>query len=323
VVPAQAGATPSYGDYCQVDISASGGVRSARERFFRLPTLALVAYALVLPAIALRAAFVIGPMFQSIFLSFTNKNLTNEGRFVGIQNYVRMLSDETLINSFGFTLGYTAAATILETVLGLLIAMLLMQVTRFKWLTNTLMLLPWVMAPLLAATVWKILYLEDGGILNELLRTFGLIEGPVRWLSSPDLARISVIVTSVWKNLPWVALIFMAGLAAIPGELQEAARVDGANPLQRFWYVTLPQLRPSIYLVLMFRGMGEVQTFEQIAGLTQGGPGTATTTLAVYAYQRFFTETRYGYGSAIAVLLLLLTAAIGGYFAWRLYKANR
>jgi ABC-type sugar transport system permease subunit len=306
-----------------VTVTATGTLAKARDRILGLPTLSLVAYALVLPAITLRAGFVIGPMFQSIWLSFTNKNLTNEGRFVGLQNYLRLFSDETLINSLGFTLGYTAAAMILETALGLLVALLLMQVSRFKWLTNTLMLLPWVMAPLLAATVWKILYLEDGGILNEILRQLGLINEPVRWLSSPDLARVSVIITSVWKNLPWCALIFMAGLAAIPGDLYEASRVDGANALQRFWYVTLPMLRPSIYLILMFRGMGEAQTFEQIAGLTQGGPGTATTTLAVYAYQRFFIETRYGYGSAIAVLLLLLTATIGGYFAWRLYKANR
>lgn len=304
-------------------VAAPGILAKAREGFFGLPTLSLVAYALVLPAIVLRAAFVVGPMFQSIWLSFTNKNLTNDGRFVGVQNYQRLFSDETLLNSFGFTLGYTAAATILETVLGLLVALLLMQVSRFKWLTNTLMLLPWVMAPLLAATVWKILYLEDGGILNEVLRQLGIIQEPVRWLSSPDIARISVIVTTVWKNLPWCALIFMAGLAAIPTDLYEASKVDGANAVQRFWYVTLPMLRPSIYLVLMFRGMGEAQTFEQIAGLTQGGPGTATTTLAVYAYQRFFIEARYGYGSAIAVLLLLLTAAIGGYFAWRLYRANR
>ncbi len=288
-----------------------------------LQTPLLVAYAVVLPAIVLRAAFVIGPMLQSFWLSLTNKTLTNDGRFVGLQNYIRMMTDETLINALGFTIGYTTVAVLLEAIVGLAIAMLLMQVTRLKWLTNTIMLLPWVMAPLLAATVWKILYLEHGGILNEILMGLGVVSEPVQWLSNPTAARASVTITSVWKNVPWVALIFMAGLSAIPGELKEAARIDGANAVQRFWYVTLPMLRPSIYLVLMFRGMGEVQTFEQIAGLTRGGPGTATTTLAVYAYSRFFTETRYGYGSAVAVVLLLLTIAIGGFFAWRLYHANR
>ncbi|OWK24492.1 hypothetical protein AJ87_21330 [Rhizobium yanglingense] len=179
------------------------------------------------------------------------------------------------------------------------------------------------MAPLLAATVWKIMFYEDGGILNQVLRDLGIIHEPVRWLSDATTAKVSVIVVTVWKNLSWCVLIFMAGLAALPRDVYEAAEIDGANAIQKFFTITLPLLRPTTYLVLMFRGMGEVQTFEQINGLTRGGPGTATQTLAVYAYQRFFQELRYGYGSAINVLLLLLTAAIGGFFAWRLYRASR
>jgi ABC-type sugar transport system permease subunit len=181
----------------------------------------------------------------------------------------------------------------------------------------------WVMAPLLAATVWKIIYYEDGGILNQLLRDVGLIQEPIRWLSDGTTAKVSVIIVTVWKNVSWVALIFMAGLGSLPRDVYEAAEVDGANAIQRFFRITLPLLKPTIFLVLMFRSMGEVQTFEQINGLTRGGPGTATQTLAVYAYQRFFQELRYGYGSAINVVLLLLTVAVGAFFAWRLYKSTR
>jgi multiple sugar transport system permease protein len=256
-------------------------------------------------------------------MSLTNKNLTNEGRFIGLTNYIRLASDPIFLSSLSFTLVYTFASVVLELVLGLVVAMLLMRVARFKLITNLAMLLPWVMAPLLAATVWKILYLEHGGILNQLLLALDVISEPVHWLSDGNTARVSVTITTVWKNLSWVALIFMAALGALPKELYEAAQVDGATVLQRFRFITLPLLMPTIYLVLMFRGMAEVVTYEQIGGLTAGGPGTATTNLALYTYQRFFQELRYGYGSAVNVVLLLLTIAIGGFFAWRLYRSGR
>lgn len=282
-----------------------------------------LAYCIVLPAILIRCAFTIVPMVQTFLLSLTNKSLTNEGRFTGLTNYFRLAQDSIFLNSLSFTLLYTAASVILELALGLLVAMMLMRVARFKLITNLAMLLPWVMAPLLAATVWKIMYLEHGGILNALLLDLGIVGEPVHWLSDGNTARISVTITTVWKNLSWVALIFMAALGALPRDLYEAASIDGATALQKFRHITIPLLKPSIYLVLMFRGMAEVVTFEQIGGLTGGGPGSATTTLAVYAYQRFFQELRYGYGSAVNVVLLLVTVAIGGFFAWRLYRSGR
>lgn len=285
--------------------------------------IALIAYWIVLPAILLRLAFTLVPLVQTVYLSFTNSSMMGRPRFIGLQNYVKLFQDQTLLSSLTFTVLYTVASITLETILGLLIAILLMQNLRGRWISNFLMLLPWVMAPLLAATVWKIMFYEDGGILNELLRDLGIIHEPVRWLSDATTARFSVIVVTVWKNLSWCILIFMAGLGALPRDVYEAAEIDGANAIQKFFTITLPLLKPTTYLVLMFRGMGEIQTFEQILGLTRGGPGTATQTLALYAYQRFFQELRYGYGSAINVLLLLLTAAIGGFFAWRLYHASR
>jgi len=282
-----------------------------------------IAYCIVLPAILLRFAYTLAPLVHTVWLSLTNKSLVGAERFVGLDNYVMLAQDETLIASLGFTIVYAAVSVALETLLGLGMALLLMQSLRGRGLINFIMLLPWVMAPLLAATVWKIILYEDGGVLNQLLRDIGLISEPVRWLSDGTTAKISVIIVTVWKNVSWVTLIFMAGLGSLPREIYEAAEVDGANVVQRFFAITLPLLRPTIYLVLMLRGMGEVQTFEQISGLTRGGPGTATQTLALYAYQRFFQELRYGYGSAVNMALLLLTAAVGAFFAWRLYKSTR
>jgi len=144
----------------------------------------------------------------------------------------------------------------------------------------------------------------------------------VRWLSDAETARFSVIAMTVWKNVSWVALIFMAAIGSLSKEVLEAAAVDGANTLQRFWYVTLPLLKPAIYLVLLLRAMAEVQTFEQIYGLTRGGPGSATKTLALYTFERFFQQLRYGYGSAVNIVLLLLTIVIGAIFAWLLYRSR-
>lgn len=294
----------------------AGLLRAAHGRWGAL-------YVLIIPAIALRAIYTVLPVIGTIRLSLTNKTLYNDGRFIGLANYVRMAHDGTLVTSFGFTLLYIAATVCLEAAFGLAIALVLAQQVRARWFSNLLMLLPWTMAPLLAAIVWKIMLDEDGGVLNGILVGLGLAAAPVHWLSDPSLARLSVIVVSVWKNVSWVALIFMAGLGAVPSDLHEAAAMDGAGPLARFRFITLPLLRPSLYLVLLFRGMGEVQTFEQILGLTRGGPGSVTETLAVYAYQRFFQEVRYGYGSAINMLLLALTLAIGAVFAWRLYRVSR
>ncbi len=280
-----------------------------------------VFYVLVLPAFVLRMVYSIIPIIQTVIISFTNRTILG-GQYVGLRNYEVLARDATLIGSLGWTLLYTGVSAVAETVIGLGIAVLLMQNLRLRWLSNFIMLLPWVVAPMLAAVAFQILFFEDGGILNAILQELGFGNAAVRWLSDAKTARFSVIVMTVWKNVSWVALIFMAAIGSLSKEVLEAAAVDGANTLQRFWYVTLPLLKPAIYLVLLLRAMAEVQTFEQIYGLTRGGPGSATKTLALYAFERFFQQFRYGYGSAVNMVLLLLTIAIGGVFAWLLYRSR-
>lgn len=280
-----------------------------------------VFYVLVLPAFLLRMVYSIIPIIQTVLISFTNRTILG-GQYVGLRNYEVLARDATLIGSLGWTLLYTGVSAVAETVIGLGIAVLLMQNLRLRWLSNFIMLLPWVVAPMLAAVAFQILFFEDGGILNAILQELGFGNAAVRWLSDAKTARFSVIVMTVWKNVSWVALIFMAAIGSLSKEVLEAAAVDGANSLQRFWYVTLPLLKPAIYLVMLLRAMAEVQTFEQIYGLTRGGPGSATKTLALYAFERFFQQFRYGYGSAVNMVLLVMTIAIGGVFAWLLYRSR-
>ena len=281
-----------------------------------------VFYVLVLPAFLLRMIYTIIPIIQTVLISFTNRTILG-GQYIGLRNYEVLAKDSTLIGSLGWTLAlHRRTAAVAETVIGLGIAVLLMQNLRLRWLSNFIMLLPWVVAPMLAAVAFQILYFEDGGILNAILQELGFGNAAVRWLSDAETARFSTIAMTIWKNVSWVALIFMAAIGSLSKEVLEAAAVDGANALQRFWYVTLPLLKPAIYLVLLLRAMAEVQTFEQIYGLTRGGPGSATKTLALYAFERFFQQLRYGYGSAVNMVLLLLTIVIGAIFAWLLYRSR-
>jgi len=248
---------------------------------------------------------------------------TRPGSWIGLDNYARMSQDYLFRASIEVTFIYTFAATLLELVIGLGIALLLIQGLRGTSLTQTVMLMPWAAAPLVAALMFRLLFFEAGGVFNDLVLRFDLSSTRVPWLSDPTMARISVIITTVWKNVPWAVLLLLAGLKAIPKRLYESAAVDGAGPLQRFRHITLPLLLPILLVVLLIRGVAEVQTFEQILGLTKGGPGTATGIIALYTYERLFQQFNFGYGSALAVLLLLLSVFIAGSMTWLINSENR
>lgn len=278
---------------------------------------------MVLPAVLWRAAFTAVPLMQTFWLSLTNTSIVNAGAFVGLKNFEVLANDQAMRDSLQFTLIYTSGATVLEVGLGLAFALLLNQRLTGSAVANVALLLPWAVAPLLVAVIFKVLFIEDGGALNAIVDRVLPGVGPVPWLSDPAVAKVSVVLTSVWKNVSWVALIYLAALKALPQDIFEAAAVDGARAWQQFRWITLPLLRATTLLVVLLRAIGEIQTFEQIFALTRGGPGSATQVLALYGYQRFFQEFRYGYGSAVNVLLFVLTAVVGGFFAWRLYRANQ
>lgn len=280
-----------------------------------------MAYLLVLPAVIVRFAYTVMPLIRTFWLSLTNMSITNPGTFVGLKNYIALFQDELFVNAIGWTVIYAVSATFVEAALGLAIAVLLNQKLRGQSVATFIVMIPWVIAPMLASTLWKLMLYDSTGVFNQLLTMAGLSRIP--WLSDPIWARLSVVLVSVWKNVAWVSLIFLAGLRSLPKEVLEAAEVDGAGPFARFWRVSFPLLQSTTLLILLLRGMGEVQTFEQIYGLTMGGPGTATRTIALLAYERFFTDFRYGYGSTVNVVLFLITAVVGFYYSWKLFQAER
>ncbi len=279
-------------------------------------------YLLVLPAVLWRFIYTIIPMVETFRLSMTSKSLVNPGHFIGLTNFINLAQDDRFFSTFGVTVYYTVASTLLETALGLGFAILMTQKLKGQSFFNVALLIPWAVAPMLAAQIWRVMLYENSGIVNEIIRMLGF-HLKIPFLTDPNVAKISIVIVTLWKNVSWVTLLFIAGLKGIQREIVEAAAVDGASAWQRFRFVTFPMLIPTTVLVLLLRSMGEVQTFEQVYGLTTGGPGAATKLLALYAFERFFQEFRYGYGATVNIVLLFITVAIGGSFAWRLYRSER
>lgn len=230
--------------------------------------------------------------------------------WVGFDNYVRLLSgaDDNFWPAVGVTLGFLVAATATTVVLGTMLAVLLDNVTRARSLFTTLMLVPLVMAPVIAGLIWRLMFNDLYGVLNSLLRPLGLDQP---WLGSGPLAFISVVIVETWQWTPFVALIMFAGLQSIDPRPREAAMLDGAGPLQMLRHVTFPMVAPFFGLVVALRVIDSMKIFDTAYILTQGGPGKATETLGLMVWHYGLYQTGWiGRASAVAVLLLVLVLVL-------------
>jgi multiple sugar transport system permease protein len=278
-------------------------------------------YALILPAVLYRLLWTAWPLAQTIYLSFTDTNLVfRTSSFIGLENYAILLGDDQFRNSLVLTVLYTVGTVTGELVLGMLLALLLNQKLLGRRVARTVLLLPWAISAVLTGIVWKIIFWDVGGPANDLLLRLGLVDAGLPWLSQAHYAQLAVLISSIWKFTPFAALMLLAGLQTIPRELYEAAQVDGAGHWHTFRYITLPLVVPVVMVVLIFRIMEALRTFDQVYGLTQGGPGTATQVLSYLAFQNMFYFTKGGYGATIAVVMLLLTVATSGVLAIFLYR---
>ena len=265
----------------------------------------------VLPAALLLLAVTIVPFCYLLYNSLTNWNLQRAylGKsFIGIENYRAMLSDELFWGAMRVTLVTTAGIVIVQLTLGMLLALLFSRQFVGKRVVRSLFLLPLITTPVVVGLTWRMLYNSDLGMINYFLRSLGL-PTPI-WLASTNWALPSVIITDTWQVVPFVTLMFVAGLQALPVEPKEAATVDGASAWRIFWDVTLPQLRPLIFLALIFRATDALRIFDLIYVLTSGGPANATQTLNMYAFKVGFQFLNIGYGSALAIVLMAVCILI-------------
>jgi len=276
-------------------------------------------YLLLAPALVLLAGMIY-PFALGFYYSFTSYWLQypNRFRFVWFDNYVNLVTEPLFLSSLEFTLGFTLAAVVLQVGLGLAIALFLHGRIPGRGAIRALMLLPLMMPPVITALMWKIMMAStNAGILNHMLSFIGI--GPINWFGSTEGAVASILIIDTWGNLPFVALILLGGLQALPNEPYEAARVDGAGALAVLRYVTLPLLSPFIVLVVLFRAMDSLRIFDVIYATTLGGPNDATTNLHIMAYQYSFQWYQMGKGMAQAIVLLILVVMVS-YLLMRLWN---
>ncbi|HEY3109531.1 MAG TPA: sugar ABC transporter permease [Chloroflexota bacterium] len=279
------------------------------------------AYFLNAPAIALLLALVAYPIVDAFWLSLHRYNLRRPEifDFVALQNYVDVVTSDLFPGSLLVTLVFTFWSTVGVLVLALGAALVANEKTPEQPVLRALLLLPWAMPGVVTALMWKWIFHPQAGALNGLLYSFGAIPRYRSWLMSPDTSYLSIITANVWNTLPFSVLVLLAALQAIPSELYDAAKVDGAGAVGRFRFVTLPWLIHPILIVLIVQALGGIRIFEIIYLLTGGGPGNASTTLGFATYVTSFVSTDIGRGNAWAYTIALLTLLIAIVYMRLLY----
>lgn len=253
------------------------------------------------------------PLAYLIWSSFHTINLAMPfmDGFAGVDNYVEMWGDKRFWHALGLTGIYTVSSVSMQVAIGMGLALLVMQIPRGQWLFRIVAILPIVLAPVVVGLFWRTLMLAPNfGMVDFVVQWLGFEQ--VNWLGAPVPALISVIIIHTWQWTPFAFLVFLASLASLPIDVYEAARIDKANALRRFWHITLPLLRPAIVIVIIMRAMISLAAFAAIFAATGGGPGTASEILNLYAFKTSFVELNFGYGSALAVALLVITMVVSG-----------
>ncbi|MDQ6620529.1 MAG: sugar ABC transporter permease [Pseudomonadota bacterium] len=265
-------------------------------------------YAFLAPVLVFLAAVIVFPLGYAFWTSLHRVRGLNS-TFVGIGNYERIFSDEAFWHSLGVSLKFTGISVVLHMLLGLALAMLLDQLRALRTPVRILFLTPWMVAPAVGATIWLWLLEPQFGVVNFLLRSAGIIDAPLAWLGEPVLAFASVVMVDVWRGVPFVMLLMLAGLQTIPADQYEAASIDGANAWQRFRYVTLPNLRYLLVVASTLDIINTIRHYDIIGVMTGGGPAGATEVLPVLLYNTAFRGNRFGDAAAIGVALLAIVLA--------------
>ena len=231
-----------------------------------------------------------------------------ESNFIGLDNFKHILSDPRVLYTLVITSIFTVISVFCELLLGLALALIMNKAMKGRGLIRTISLIPWAIPTSVAALMWSYLYNGSSGIVANLIASIGLINAPTELLLTANGALSAIIVADIWKTTPYMALLLLAGLQVIPNTLYESSSLDGANKFMQFRHITLPLLKPSILVALLFRTLDAFRVFDLIYVLTGGGPGGTTESISIYAYKVMFAQTRFGYGSA---MILIMAIAVG------------
>lgn len=268
---------------------------------------ALLGVLLIAPAVLIFCAVIVYPLVSAIYLSlFSINTLTLQGGFVGLANYAKLAQSDAFWRSLFNTFIWTVFTLFLQIVLGILVALMLHQAIWFRALARSLILFPYFVSTVVAVLVWRWLFNDLYGILNHVMMWAGILNMPLDWLGSMPNAMISVILVGAWKYFPFVVIAVLARLQSIPEQLYEAAKIDGAGPIARFFDVTLPQLRDVLVVVILLRAIWDFKEFDLIFLLTGGGPIISTQTLPLLVYSEAFGLYDMGAATAVAVSMMLV-----------------
>jgi multiple sugar transport system permease protein len=268
---------------------------------------------LTLPAIIILLAVLAYPIFASLYLSVHHVELVSSGiatKFVGLQNYIQILTDEAFRTAFLNSIYFTFVEVFFVLIFSLALALLLNTPEGRPAFYRVVLLVPWALAPVANAVLWKWIYNANYGILNQVITSLGLSKTGIVWLGSPFLALNMILVADIWKAIPFITLLLLAGLQNIPRYLYRAALLDGASTWQQFVHITLPGLQTSIVISVVLQSIWALKVFDLVFVLTKGGPADGTVLLNFLAWRVTFNYLDIGYGAAIAdalfVMMLLL-----------------
>jgi multiple sugar transport system permease protein len=265
------------------------------------------AYLFLSPWIIIFAIFTLYSVSFSFYLSFHEWNILEPDKpFVGLDNYIRLFQDERFYQALWNTILFTGIGVPLGLVAGLLVALLLNTKVNGQGLYRTLYYIPVITPLVVSAVIWKWIYQGDYGLLNYYLLRLGIIKEKLLWLADPDLAMPALILMGVWGGVGGTMVLYLAGLQSIPEELYDAARVDGANGLQKLLFITVPLLAPTTFFILITSIIGSFQSFAHIYIMTGGGPLRRTTVIGYYLYEKGFRHFEMGYASAMAYVLFAI-----------------
>lgn len=267
------------------------------------------AWLFVLPLMLIVGVFIVLPVIGTIFNSFFLDVSFLPRCFIGLKNYADLLGSPDFLQALRFTFAYAVAAVSLEAVFGVMFAVLLNEAFVGRGFLRVVILIPWAIPTIVSARTWQLIYEYNYGIMNYLVVALGISAERINWMGTEFGAFWALVFADVWKTTPFVVLILLAGLQAIPEDLYQQAKVDGAGMFKRFFCITLPLLKPVLVIALIFRTIDSLRMFDLVYVLTGGGPGGATRTLSYLGYEAFANGS-FGMGSTVSVITFVISLAV-------------
>ncbi|PNV59068.1 ABC transporter permease [Clostridium sp. chh4-2] len=275
-----------------------------------------IGYCLLLPSVVLIAVMIVYPAVNTIYQSFfeiRTQTAALGAKFVGVKNYIRAFQDEHFWDTLWWTLAFTAVSVFIELIIGMCLALVMNRKIPGQGLIRTAILIPWAIPTVVSGIVWT-QFFSQNGMVNYVMRVMNVINAPLNWLGNEWLSRLSILIADIWKNTPYMSLLLLSGLMTISKDYYEAAQIDGASKWQQYWKITLPLIKSTMSVTVLFRIISAMRVYDLIVAMTGGGPAGRTETVSMYAVNTYFTYGNTGYGATLSVLMLIISVGISLFF---------